>query len=206
MKLLVRWLINAVSLWIVTNLNIGVWVPNFRYALIAALVIGLVNATLGIFLKIITFPLTILTFGIFLVIINAAMLKLAAALLYPEFHVRNWTCCTGWWAISAGIVSTNAMPAQSQKFQCRIDTGERESATFICIPFDVKKVFGKARVPVKLTINQFTYRTTICVMGGKYCVPLRKSNREGAGVKAGDIVQVTVAPDEELRIVKVPAN
>ena len=91
MKLLVRWLINAISLWIVTNLNIGVSVPNFRYALIAALVIGLVNATLGIFLKIITFPLTILTFGIFLIIINAAMLKLAAALLAPHFHVRDWT-------------------------------------------------------------------------------------------------------------------
>ena len=94
----------------------------------------------------------------------------------------------------------------AQKFQCKIDTGERESATFICIPFDVKKIFGKARVPVKLTINNFTYRTTVCVMGGKYCVPLRKSNREGAGVKAGDIVQVTVAPDLEQRTVKVPAD
>jgi|SRR5579864_8170507 len=90
MKLLLRWLINAISLWIVTNLNIGVSVPNFRYALIAALVIGLVNATLGIFLKVITFPLTILTFGIFLIIINAAMLKLAAWILRPEFRVRDW--------------------------------------------------------------------------------------------------------------------
>lgn len=96
--------------------------------------------------------------------------------------------------------------AQTQKFQCKIDTGERESATFICIPFDVKKVFGKARVPVKLTINHFTYRTTICVMGGKYCVPLRKSNREGAKVKAGDIVQVTVVPDLEQRTVDVPSD
>lgn len=90
MKLLVRWVINAVSLWIVTRLDIGVGVRNFKYALIAALVIGLVNATLGIFLKVITFPLTILTFGIFLIIINAAMLKLAAWLLYPEFTVRGW--------------------------------------------------------------------------------------------------------------------
>lgn len=91
MKLLVRWLINAVSLWLVANLNIGINVPNFKYALIAALVIGLVNATLGIFLKVITFPLTILTFGIFLIIINAAMLKVAAWLLFPEFRVRDWT-------------------------------------------------------------------------------------------------------------------
>src|SRR5579864_5196754 len=91
---------------------------------------------------------------------------------------------------------------QAQKFRCKIDNAERESLTFICIPFDVKKVFGKARVPVKLTINDFTYRTTICVMGGKYCVPLRRSNREGAGVKAGDVVQVSVVPDSEPRTVE----
>lgn len=90
MKLLIRWLINAISLWIVTGLNIGIRVPNFKTALIAALVIGLVNATLGIFLKIVTFPLTILTLGIFLVIINAAMLKVAAWLLAPDFTVRGW--------------------------------------------------------------------------------------------------------------------
>lgn len=90
MKLLIRWLVNAISLWIVTGLNIGIRVPNFKTALIAALVIGLVNATLGIFLKIVTFPLTILTFGIFLIIINAAMLKVAAWLLAPDFRVNGW--------------------------------------------------------------------------------------------------------------------
>jgi len=95
---------------------------------------------------------------------------------------------------------------QAQKFQSKIDTAGGESFTFISIPFDVKKVFGKSRVPVKLTINDFTYRTTICVMGGKYCVPLRKSNREGAGVKAGDVVHISVVPDIEPRVVKVPAN
>ena len=98
------------------------------------------------------------------------------------------------------------MATGAQKFQCKIDTAGSEAATFICIPFDVKRVFGKARVPVKLTINDFTYRTTICVMGGKYCVPLRKSNREGAGVKAGDVVQVSVVPDADPRVVAVPTD
>lgn len=98
------------------------------------------------------------------------------------------------------------MATAAQKFQTRIDTAGSAVATFICIPFDVKKVFGKARVPVKLTVNDFTYRTTICVMGGKYCVPLRKSNREGAGVKAGDVVQVSVVPDTEPRVVAVPSD
>lgn len=105
MKLLVRWLINTISLWIVTRLDIGVSVPNFKWALVAALVIGLVNATLGIFLKVVTFPLTILTFGIFLIIINAAMLKLAAWLLYPDFRVKNWTAAIIG-AILLSIVST----------------------------------------------------------------------------------------------------
>jgi len=89
MKLLIRWLINAVSLWIVTNLNIGVTVPNFRYALIAALVIGLVNATLGIFLKIITFPLTLVSLGVFWFVINALMLKLAAVFV-PGFNIDGF--------------------------------------------------------------------------------------------------------------------
>src|SRR5262249_1281076 len=90
--------------------------------------------------------------------------------------------------------------------RCKIDTAGGESFTFISIPFDVKKVFGKARLPVKLTINDFTYRTTISVMGGKYCVPLRKSNRESAGVKAGDVVQISVVPDIEPRGYKSPRN
>ena len=98
------------------------------------------------------------------------------------------------------------MATAAQKFQCKIDTAGSETLTYICIPFDVKKVFGKARLPVKLTINDFTYRTTICVMGGKYCVPLRKSNREGAGVKAGEVVRVSVVPDTEPRVVDVPPD
>jgi len=105
MKLLVRWIVNAVSLWIVTLLKIGVTVPNFKWALVAALVIGLVNATVGIVLKVLTFPLTILTLGIFLIIINAAMLKLAAWFLYPEFRVDGWKgAILG--AILLSIVST----------------------------------------------------------------------------------------------------
>jgi len=58
-------------------------------ALIAALVIGLVNATIGLLLKIITFPLAILTLGLFWFVINALMLELAAYLV-PGFHVRDF--------------------------------------------------------------------------------------------------------------------
>jgi putative membrane protein len=88
MKLLIRWLVNAISLWIVTKLVPGIYVYDFATALVAALVFGLLNATLGFFLKIITFPLTIVTFGIFLIVINAIMLELAAALT-RGFAVRS---------------------------------------------------------------------------------------------------------------------
>ena len=64
----------------------GFVVSGFGTALIAAIVIGLVNGTLGVILKIITFPLTILTFGIFWLVINALMLKVAAAVV-PGFTV-----------------------------------------------------------------------------------------------------------------------
>lgn len=77
-QLLVRWIISAVLLLVVSHVVPGFHVDGPRSAMIAALVIGLVNATLGVFLKIITFPFTILTFGIFLLIINAFMLMFAS--------------------------------------------------------------------------------------------------------------------------------
>ena len=48
--------------------------------------------------------------------------------------------------------------------------------------FDPKVVFGKIRAPVKVTLNGHTYRSTIAAMGGPPCIPLRKSNREAAGL------------------------
>lgn len=90
MRLLVRWLISAVALLIVAYFVPGIYVRGFTGALIAAAVIGLVNATLGTFLRIITFPVWILTFGLFLIIINAAMLKVAAFFMPSLFQVSTW--------------------------------------------------------------------------------------------------------------------
>jgi putative membrane protein len=88
-KLLVRWLINAISLLIVAYFVPGFKLHGFGAALIAALIIGLVNSTLGLVLKVVTLPLTILTFGLFLIVINAIMLKMAAAVT-PGFAVNSW--------------------------------------------------------------------------------------------------------------------
>ena len=101
--LLLHWLISAVSLLIVTYIFPGIQVRGLGTALIAAIVIGLVNATLGFILKILTLPLTLLSFGLFLLVINALMLQLASHLV-PGFFVSGfWVAFFG--AIVLSIVS-----------------------------------------------------------------------------------------------------
>jgi len=89
MRLLLNWLLSAVALLIVAHLVPGFHVRGFGTALLAAVVIGLVNATLGLFLKVVTLPLTVLTLGVFWFVINALMLWLASALV-PGFEVRGF--------------------------------------------------------------------------------------------------------------------
>lgn len=87
--LLLHWLLSAIALLIVSHIVPGFHVHGLVPALIAALVIGLLNATVGFFLKVVTFPLTILTLGIFLLVINGAMIMLASAVV-PGFHVYGF--------------------------------------------------------------------------------------------------------------------
>ena len=89
MGMLINWLLSAVAVWIVARIVPGIAVDSVTAALIAALVIGLVNATFGTLLKILTFPLTIVTLGLFWLVINALMLELAAAVV-PGFHVNGF--------------------------------------------------------------------------------------------------------------------
>src|SRR5688572_11824716 len=79
-------------------------------------------------------------------------------------------------------------------------------ACFVEVPFDPKVVFGKVRAPVKITLNGFTYRSTIASMGGCVAVPLRKSNREAAGLEGTETLSVTLELDEEDRVVEPPAD
>jgi putative membrane protein len=89
-RLLVNWVLSAVSLLIVAHFVPGFVVRGFGTALIAAVVIGLINGTLGLILKIITLPLTFLTLGLFWLVINALMLKFAASLV-PGFVVHGFS-------------------------------------------------------------------------------------------------------------------
>lgn len=90
MRLLLSWVLSAVAVWIVAQVVPGISVHGPAAALIAALVIGFINATIGTLLKILTFPLTLLTLGLFWLVINGLMLELASALLSPGFQVHGF--------------------------------------------------------------------------------------------------------------------
>lgn len=90
MRLLLNWVLSALAVWIVAHVVPGFWVRGPAAALIAALVIGFINATLGLFLKVITFPLTLITFGLFWFVVNAAMLELASAIVGQGFQVQSF--------------------------------------------------------------------------------------------------------------------
>jgi hypothetical protein len=80
------------------------------------------------------------------------------------------------------------------------------SMCFIPIPFDPKRVFGKVRAPVKVTLNGYTYRSTIAPMGDMVGIPLRKSNREAAGLEGTETLDVRLDLDTEKREVTAPAD
>lgn len=74
---------------VATRLVPGFYINDVQSALIAAMVIGVLNATLGFVLKVITFPFAILSFGLFLLVINATMIMLASKIV-PGFVVYGW--------------------------------------------------------------------------------------------------------------------
>lgn len=88
-RLVARWVLTALCVLLVAHTVPGFDVHSFLTALLAAAFIGLANATLGLLLKIITFPLIILSFGLFLLLINAALLELASWFV-PGFEVHGF--------------------------------------------------------------------------------------------------------------------
>lgn len=90
MKLITRWLLLAAALLLVAYLYSGVSVTSFGAALIAALVLGLLNTIVRPLLVLLTLPVTLLTLGLFLFVINALMFWAAAGLL-DGFNVSGFT-------------------------------------------------------------------------------------------------------------------
>jgi putative membrane protein len=89
LRLLLHWLLSAIALLLTSRLVPGFEVQGLRAALIAALVIGLLNATIGLVLKIVTFPISILTFGLFLLVINGLMILVASDIV-SGFHIYGF--------------------------------------------------------------------------------------------------------------------
>jgi putative membrane protein len=89
MKIIVRWLLLAAALLLVAHLYSGVTVASFGVAMIAALVLGLLNTLVRPLLVLLTLPVTLITLGLFLFVINALMFWSAASLL-EGFHVAGF--------------------------------------------------------------------------------------------------------------------
>jgi putative membrane protein len=102
MALLLQWLLCAIALMIVSRIVPGFVVKGLAPALIASLVIGLLNATVGLFLKIVTFPISIITLGIFLLVINGLMILLASKIV-PGFHVNGFVPAF-WGAVALALL------------------------------------------------------------------------------------------------------
>lgn len=88
MNFVLNWLVNAAALWVATKIVPGVFVEDMDSLFIAALIIGLVNAIIRPVLAFLTFPITVLTLGIFYFVLNGAMLYLAASLA-PGFALEG---------------------------------------------------------------------------------------------------------------------
>jgi putative membrane protein len=89
LHILAVWLVSALALWLVARIVPGIEVRDFGAALIATIVIAIVNAVIGPILRFIAWPLTFLTLGLFTIVIDAILLKLAS-MFSPGFRVRGF--------------------------------------------------------------------------------------------------------------------
>ena len=86
---IINWLLSALALWLVARIIPGMQIRSYGTALLATVVIALVDLILGPILRFIAFPITFLTLGLFRLVINAVLLKLAS-LFTPGFRVDGF--------------------------------------------------------------------------------------------------------------------
>jgi putative membrane protein len=98
MTLILVWILNAVALLVVAYLLPGIAVASFGSALIAALVLGLLNMLVKPVLILLTLPITIVTLGLFLIVLNALLFWFAGSIL-KGFQVNGF-----WWAVIGAIL------------------------------------------------------------------------------------------------------
>src|SRR5215472_18210979 len=84
------------------------------------------------------------------------------------------------------------------------DESRKDASASFMLPFDTRDVWGKAKVPVRVTINGYTWRSTVGNRGEIQYIVVNAAARRGAGVKAGDFVTIALEPDSEKREIKIP--
>src|SRR5262250_1898399 len=93
-----------------------------------------------------------------------------------------------------------------KKFRAKLsgDETRKDASAAFTLPFDTRDVWGKAKVPVKVTINGYTWRSTVGNRGGIQYIVVNAEARRSAGVKAGDLVTIALEPDFEKLEIKIP--
>jgi hypothetical protein len=93
-----------------------------------------------------------------------------------------------------------------KEFQAKLngDESRTDASASFTLPFNTRGVWDKAKVPVKVTINGYTWRSTVGNRGGIQYIVVNSGARRSAGVKAGDFVTITLEPDAEKREIDVP--
>lgn len=99
-----RWLFNAIAIYLTTRIIQGLQIPDFTTALIAALVLGIVNAFIRPIVLLLTLPINLLTLGLFTLIVNTLMLYLVAAVVRSFVITSFWSALIG--ALLIAIIST----------------------------------------------------------------------------------------------------
>ena len=84
------------------------------------------------------------------------------------------------------------------------DESRKDASASFTLPFDTRDVWGKAKVPVKVTIDGYTWRSTVGNRGGIQYIVVNAEARRSASVKACDLVTITLEPDAEKREIEIP--
>src|SRR5215467_3850220 len=93
-----------------------------------------------------------------------------------------------------------------KKFKAKLtgDVTRKDASAAFTLPFDTRNVWGKAKVPVKVTISGYTWRSTVGNRGGIQYIVVNAEARRNVGVQAGDVVTIVLEPDTEKREIDVP--
>lgn len=115
--LVIRWLVSALALWLTSQIVRGVEIHGLFPLLFAAVTIGILNAVVRPFILLLTLPLNVLTLGLFTLVVNAAMLKLAAEVV-KGFEVHGfWSAIGGWLLMSLFTFCINLLIGETGRVE-----------------------------------------------------------------------------------------